>query len=232
MCGRDYSTYTDEEIEMRYLNRKWPWLTLSEIPDFRPNYNMSPTQEGLVLNVENRWLGLRKMRWGLIPAWAKSPKDAAKYSLINARGEEIAEKRSYKNAFQKRRCIVPVSGFFEWKRSKDGKRPFAIHHAKKEILSIAGVWERWVSPDKDKTIDSFALITTAANKFMGKIHDRMPVILNEKDEERWLDPELNDPVILSGFLKPCSEKLLNCFEVSTFVNSPKNNSPAVLKVLG
>src|SRR5687768_3075979 len=111
MCGRDYSTYSDEELYLRYLNkRKWPWKVDKEVPDSRPNYNMCPTQTGVILGVFDDKIGFREMRWGLIPKWAKSVKDASKYSLVNARSEEITEKRTYAPAFKKRRCIVPVSG--------------------------------------------------------------------------------------------------------------------------
>lgn len=230
MCGRDYSTYTDEELAYRYLNkRSWKWP--KEIPTFKsePNFNMCPTQTTHGLLVLDNKIQFHEMRWGLVPGWAKTVKDADKYSMINAKAEEIAEKRSYKNAFQMRRCIIPVSGFYEWKRTQDAKRPFAIHLKDKSIMSLAGIWERWSDKESGEVVDSFSLITTAANNFMLKIHDRMPVILEEEDEETWLDPELNDPKELMSLLKPCPDNFLDAYEVSTLVNSPKNNSMAVLE---
>lgn len=231
MCGRDYSTYTDEELEMRYLNknRKWNWPTISQVPLFKPNYNMCPTQKGLVLNVFDGSLGFREMRWGLVPAWAGTIKDADKYSMINAKCEEIAEKRSYKAAYQKRRCIVPLTGFYEWKRSADKKRPFAIHMKDNSIMSVAAVWEHWIGKESGEIVDSFALITTSPNTLMEKIHNRMPVILDPKDEAQWLDPAINDHDKLSTLLKPCPSDWLAAVEVSTLVNSPRNNSPEILK---
>ena len=126
MCGRMYSTYTEDELIFRYLNRKHlNWEIIEEIPTFSPNYNICPTQTGLVFCAFDGKIGFRTMRWGLVPSWAKSVKDADKYSMINAKSEEITEKRSYKSAFQKRRCIIPISGFFEWKRSEKNKIPYA-----------------------------------------------------------------------------------------------------------
>jgi putative SOS response-associated peptidase YedK len=230
MCGRKYSTVTDEELAMRYLNKKrsWPWPVATKTPDFGPNYNFCPTQYGPALNVREGNIGLRRMRWGLVPSWAKSIKDADKYSLINARGEEITEKRSFKSAYQKRRCIIPVSGFFEWKRIGTKKRPFAVHLKDRNIMSLAGLWEEWVNKETGEVIESYAIVTTQANSYMEKIHNRMPVILAEEDEVCWLDPAVNDPKQVAGFLRPCPSSRLAAAEVSTLVNSPKNNSPDIL----
>jgi putative SOS response-associated peptidase YedK len=142
--------------------------------------------------------------------------------MINARAETITEKPSYRVAFQRRRCIVPLSGFYEWQRQGDEKRPFAIFSKNEPLLSLAGIWETWGD------IHSFSLITTEANAFMSKIHDRMPVLLSEKDEEEWLDPKQTSSERLLRLLKPCPERWLDCHEVSTAVNSPKNNREELL----
>lgn len=226
MCGRAYSTYTDDEIRFRYLGDK-----KVKIPAFKPNYNLSPTQTALVVRVVDDKPKLDLFRWGLIPFWAKDVKSASKYSLINARGEEILEKRSYAQCFQKRRCIVPLSGFIEWKREGDHKRPFAIHLKDEPILSMAGVWEHWENKENGEVVESFSVITTSANKFMEKIHDRMPVILDKKDEAAWLDPENQDASKLVKFLKPCPSKWLEAYEIGTAINSPRNNSKELLKPL-
>lgn len=150
--------------------------------ELRPNFNMCPTQISPIVLVRDGKREIDFFRWGLVPSWAKDVKAAAKYSLINARGEEILTKKSFKEPFKKRRCIVPLSGFFEWQRSGDKKIPYAIHLKDKSIMSVAGVWEHWVG-STGEVVDSFALITTSANAMMEKIHDRMPVILNKGDEE-------------------------------------------------
>lgn len=226
MCGRAYETYTEEELYMRYLNEKGRRNPLGH----RANYNLAPTQlSPVVLNREGS-VAISMFRWGLIPAWAKDIKSASKYSLINARGEEILEKRSYKNAFIKRRCIVPLSGFIEWKReSEKVKRPFAIHLKEDPIMSVAGVWEHWESKDTGEIVDSFSIITTAANSFMEKIHNRMPVILSEKSESEWLDPENQEPARLLKLVRPCPSEWLSAYEISTAINSPRNNRPEVLE---
>lgn len=231
MCGRAYHTYTEEELDVRM-----GWEKLKRKPlGFKPNYNMSPTQSVPVILVRDDKQQLELFRWGLVPFWAKDVASAAKYSLINARSEEITEKRSYAQAFQKRRCLVPLSGFIEWIRPPEGskapKRPFAIHLKDAEIMSVAGVWEHWESKETGDRVDSFSILTTEANSFMAKIHDRMPVILDKRDEKAWLDPSNQKTESLKKFLKPCATKWLDAFEVSTAINSPKNNSPKVLEPL-
>ncbi len=225
MCGRAYQTYTEDELYVRYIHESSKRRPLG----LRPNYNLAPTQLSPIVLIEKDVLTIRPLRWGLVPFWAKDVKSAAKYSLINAKGEEIAEKRSYKAAFERRRCIVPVTGFYEWKREGEGpKRPFAIHSAQEPILSLAGVWEHWEGRDGAASVDSFSIITTEANATMSRVHDRMPVILSPKNEAEWLDPSNHDLRSLQKLLKPASEKLLEMHEISPLVNAPRNNRPEVL----
>ena len=199
MCGRAYSTYTEEELYLRYLNKRPPSL-----PHFAANYNFCPTQLAPVVLVKDGVKAIELLRWGLIPSWAQSIQAASKYSLINARGEEIDQKRSYLAAFEKRRCIIPLSGFFEWKREDaKNKRPFAIHLKGQPIMSVAGVWEHWSSPETSEVGESFSIITTAANSFMEGIHNRMPVILAREDEDAWLSSEKESRQALKSFLRPC-----------------------------
>ena len=223
MCGRAYRTYTDEELAIRYLNKKPIRL------EFETSYNFCPTQLSPVVLIREDEIKVELMRWGLVPSWAKSVKDAEKYSLINARGEEIEQKRSFKSAFFNRRCIVPFSGFFEWRSPKKGpKVPFALHLKSDPIMSIAGIWEEWTSKETGELVLSFAIVTTAANKFVGQIHDRMPVILSKEQEELWLNPKLKDEKTLKDILNSCPDTWLEMFEVATSVNSPRHNSAANL----
>ena len=222
MCGRAYETYTDEEIYIAYRNRRPLRFTIG------PNYNLCPTQISPVLIVRDGEREVAPMRWGLVPAWAQDVKAADKYSLINAKGEEIEFKRSYQAALRARRCIVPVSGFFEWKREAKQKTPFAIHLSNDPIMSLAGIWELWRSKETGEEVTSFSIITTAANSFMESIHNRMPVILDRADEEAWLDPTNQNVADLKALLKPCNSEKLACFAVSNLVNSPRNNSPEVV----
>jgi putative SOS response-associated peptidase YedK len=224
MCGRAYETYTEEELAFQYVNHRPVHLK-----GVRANYNLDPTQQSPVVLVRDGEPTIELFRWGLVPRWAKSLEAASKYSLINARGEEIAERRSYAQPFKHRRCVVPLSGFFEWKREGARNRPFAIHHADRSILSVAGVWERWQPEGHLAPLDTFSIVTTRANTFMAAIHDRMPVILAGRDLEHWLDPDVHEPERLTPLLKPCPSEWLSAFEVSTAVNSPTNNRPEVIQ---
>jgi putative SOS response-associated peptidase YedK len=226
MCGRAYSTFTDEELALRYLGKKGV-----KFPRLRPNYNMSPSHEVPVVKVVDGERSIELHRWGLVPFWAKDIKIG--YKMINARSETVTEKPAFRNAFQKRRCIVPLSGFIEWKRQGESKRPFRISLKDAPIMSVAGIWETWKDEDVDATkeIHSFSVLTTSANSFMEKIHDRMPVILDPKNEEAWLDPENQKIEALTKLLKPCPSAWLEACEVSTLINSPRNNSEEVLKPL-
>lgn len=227
MCGRAYHTYTDEELELRYLNER---RKDSPIAGLKPNYNLCPTQLTPVVFIRNGKRTIEQFRFGLVPFWAKDVKSAAKYSLINAKSEEVQEKRSYKQAFENRRCIVPLTGFFEWKRESNGpKRPFDIHLKGRKIMSVAGVWEHWESKDTDEVVESFSILTVGPNELMKEIHNRMPVILSKQDETQWLDPENKNIESLKKVLTPYSSKEMEAIEISSLVNSPRNNRPEVLQ---
>ncbi len=228
MCGRAYHTYSDEELFFKYLKRGWNFPIEKSTLEIKPNYNLCPSQVTPIVSLFEGSLGIREMRWGLVPSWAKTVKDADKYSMTNAKAEEIREKRSYKVAFQKRRCIVPVSGFYEWKKDGTKKRPFAISLKTTSIMSLAGISEHWVSSDTGEVVDSFSIVTTSANSFMSNIHTRMPVILSSEQEESWLDPKSAYDSHLAPLMSGCSSEILTAIEITSLVNSPKNNSPEVL----
>jgi putative SOS response-associated peptidase YedK len=220
MCGRAYSTYTDEELSIRYLNRK------TRVPALKPNYNIAPTQSVPIVFVEEGERRIEPMRWGLIPHWAKDLKIG--YSTINAKSETVSEKPAFRAAFKKRRCVVPLSGFFEWRRDGELKRPFAIRLKDHAIMSVAGIWESW-GPEE---LHSFSILTTEANSAMRPIHDRMPVILEERYLDEWLDPANDDTARLKALLRPCPSEWLEPYEISKLVNSPRNNVPEVLEPVG
>jgi putative SOS response-associated peptidase YedK len=224
MCGRTYKTYTNEELFYRYLNIK-----PVDLPELNPNYNMTPTQETTVLRVVDGERHFALMRWGLVPFWAKDVKSADRYSMINAKAEEITEKRSFKAAFEKRRCIIPMSGFFEWKKMATGRKtPYCVRLKEEPIMSLAGIWEHWKSKEGTQDVTSFAIITTDANEAMQSIHSRMPVILNRNEEDFWLHSENAHSTELKKLLKPCPPDWMDIYPISTMVNSPINNRPEVL----
>jgi len=221
MCGRAYSTYTAEELYFQFLNKK-----PLKLAAFKPNYNMSPTQEAPAVRVMDGARDVDTMTWGLIPEW--SPEFKMKFSTINARSEGVFESRLYKKPILQRRCIIPVSGFFEWKKERTAKRPFKIFLKDSPIMSMAGIWTAWRAGTAEEQ-RSFSIMTTSANSFMEKIHDRMPVILEQKQFDEWLDPEVHEQEAISTMLKPCPAKWLESAEVSTLVNKPANNRPEVLE---
>jgi putative SOS response-associated peptidase YedK len=192
-----------------------------------PEYNIAPSEDCPVVTVEGdrRVIGL--MRWGLVPAWAEDVKIG--YRMINARGETVAGKQSFKTLLKKSRCLVPASGFYEWKkRAGGGKTPYFFGLKGGAPFAFAGLWTVWRAGKEDE-LRSFTIITTSANEIMAPVHDRMPVILHEKDEARWLDPEPGKPEDLLPLLAPYPSDEMECWEVSPYVNSWKNQGEECMK---
>ena len=229
MCGRHYASYTDEELFLEYGNKKdWNWPLADQKILYSPSFNTCPTQESPVLRLQEGLLQFQSMRWGLVPSWAASVKAADKYSMINARAETISEKKSFKEAFANGRCILPLSGFFEWKREDSQKQPYAIYLEKEAIMSVAAIYEVW-SGEKEQ-LYSYAIVTTEANEFMQNIHQRMPVILSAADQHAWLDPQ-SDEDLLESCMRSDAPIGLVAHPISQAVNSPKNNSADLLRPL-
>jgi len=166
------------------------------------------------------------MRWQLVPA--AEPTFATKLSTINARSETVFKSPLFRDLILRQRCIVPLSGFYEWQRTGKTKRPFKIYLQDEPIMSVAGIWDTW-RPGRSDERRSFSILTTSANEFMREIHDRMPVILDRDDEEEWLDPRVHEPDAIRALLRPCPSAWLKAAELSTLVNSSKNDSPALLE---
>ncbi|MGB1249959.1 MAG: SOS response-associated peptidase [Candidatus Promineifilaceae bacterium] len=183
-------------------------------------YNIAPTQPVAALRHDLR--GQREIthfHWGLIPSWSKDMKWAAR--MINARSETVHEKRSYRNAFKRRRCIVPATGFYEWQRIGKQKRPMRIHMQDKAIFGMAGLWESW------QGIESCTILTMRPNSLMTPIHDRMPVILNPEDYDIWLGADT--PLLaLSAMFQPFSAEKMHAYPVSRYVGNVRNEGPACI----
>ncbi|MBD3318339.1 hypothetical protein GF342_00335 [Candidatus Woesearchaeota archaeon] len=216
MCGRYAIVQQKNDLETFYdANMKAAW---------KPRYNAAPTQElPLVLDADPAHIVVA--RWGLIPFWAKDDKIGAR--LINARSETVAEKPTFRTSFKKRRCLIPATHFYEWKKTTSIKKPFAIHLKSKELFSFAGLWDEWKS-SKGELIRTFTILTCGPNSVMKKIHDRMPVILKKSDEEAWMNPTSSETA-LQKLLKPFSSSQLVAYEISTLVNLPTNDNPAVVQ---
>lgn len=172
------------------------------------------------MRVEGTRRRLVMLRWGLIPHWADDPKIG--YRMINARGETVHKLPSFRAAFRKRRCIIPVGGFFEWKKEGREKLPFYIYRRDGQPMALAGLWEHWHDEEQGRDIESCSIITTEANSSVGAIHNRMPVILEPDNFELWLDPEEGSPENLSSLLRPSEEEVLEMYPVSSYVNKPQN----------
>ena len=225
MCGRITLTTDKDDLQSRfgYVNPSGDLFT--------PRYNIAPSQNCPVVTVNEDKRVLIMMRWGLVPFWAKDVKSG--YNLINAKAETLKEKASFRTPFKKKRCLVLADGFYEWTHSekKGAKQPYRFVLKNRQPFAFAGLWDEWSNPEGEKLL-TFTIITTTANELMESIHDRMPVILHEKDEGIWLDPQLADTDKLSQLLKPYSSKEMEAYKVSTFVNSPKNNGPKCIEPVG
>ena len=221
MCGRFSLVADTDELAERFQFDD-AGLTLA------PGYNIAPSQMALtVKNGDTRRASF--MRWGLIPAWAKSPSLGNR--MINARAETVAEKPSFRTALRQRRCLVLADGFYEWQRTEARRQPMRITLKSREPFAFAGLWDTWRDPKGD-IVSSCTIITTAANDLLSPIHDRMPVILPRGLESFWLDHHIQDHVALSDVLAPYPSAAMEAFEVSSLVNSPSNNGPEVLAPVG
>jgi putative SOS response-associated peptidase YedK len=222
MCGR-FTLFA----EFSYIIDRFDIQTAIEEELYQPNFNVAPSHSVLsVINdgVSNR---LGYLRWGLIPPWAQDMKIGHK--MINARAETIKEKPSFRNAFKKQRCLILADSFYEWKRQEDqSKTPMRIKLKNNDVFAMAGIWEKWISPE-GKRIFSCSVITTKPNEMMSTIHNRMPVILKPDDEKTWLNPSITTMADLEEILIPFDQNLMESYEVSSDVNSPKNNSPRLIQ---
>jgi putative SOS response-associated peptidase YedK len=220
MCGRFTQKASSAE-----LARLYGAVDRAELAGER--YNIAPTQT--VAAVVRREAGrtIEALRWGLVPSW--SERVTSNSRMINARAESLASSPTYRQAFITGRCIVPADGFYEWTRSPDGRRlPFYITAAEGGPLALAGLRATWHDPSgKSQPLRSFTIATTTPNDLMAAIHSRMPVILSPESLELWLDPS-TDPAELQGLLRPFAGELI-AGPVSTLVNSPANDGPALIE---
>ena len=214
MCAR-YSLITPVVEIVRLFN-----LPLDTAPR-APRYNIAPTQQVPVVVSAPGGRALRDLRWGLIPFWAK---DASK-PMINARSETAAEKPTFRGSMRHRRCLVPADGFYEWQGPAGKKQPFLFSPPGGGPLAFAGLWERWTGSD-GAPLDTFAILTTAANAVVAPVHDRMPVILPPDAWAAWLDPATTDAAALRPLLVPAPDELLTARPLSKHVSSVRNDDPA------
>jgi putative SOS response-associated peptidase YedK len=216
MCGRYTLTITPEML--RTL------VNFETTPNLQPRYNIAPTQMAPVVRPAEGGGAPRidMLRWGLIPSWSKDMTIASK--LINARGETIAEKPSFRDAYRERRCLIPVDGFYEWRREGETKQPYRIGFRGGKPFVFAGVWESWTAPDgaenAGETIETYTIVTTDANEKLAPIHHRMPVIVDPADFDRWLT---GDPGDAANVIRAFPPDDMAFYRVSTRVNNVRND---------
>ena len=223
MCGRAKLETDVSQIKIAFrIPPEYP------TPNFPPSWNVAPTDNLPIVRYEakaqHRTLDL--MRWGLVPYWAKDIKIG--FSTINAMAETVDAKPVFREAFQRRRCIVVIDSFYEWKKlDAKNRQPYAIALADRSLMALDGLWETWRSPAKEM-IRSFTIVTTRPNELCGELHDRMPVILPAETWPRWLGEESAEPGQLKSMLVPYTNEMV-CWPVSQRVGNVKNNDPALIE---
>jgi putative SOS response-associated peptidase YedK len=219
MCGR-FALYSDPFVLAR-------WFGVDSLPDYRPSYNVAPSQAVAIIRQQAGRRSMARVRWGLVPAWSKAAKTG--FSTINARAETVASKPAFRAAFRQRRCLVPADGWYEWQAlaNTQAKQPWFISSQAGKPLALAGLWELWQNP-QGGVLESCSIIVTEANDFMQPIHERMPVILAPASWDDWLSPATKDTQALHNFLKPYAGNDLTAWPVSVLVNSPRHDSAECL----
>jgi len=234
MCGRFTIIQSIDELCERFQAQ------FADI-DFLPRYNVAPTESvPIVINAKrDKETGLspgrsvEMVRWGLVPSWSKDAKSGAR--MINARGEELAEKSTFRTPLASRRCIVPVSGFYEWKdagerrkKTDPPRQPMYAHPVDADIFALAGLWDIWRQPDGE-WLKTFTIITVPPNDVLAEIHDRMPAILRPEDEALWMDPSVTDPALVLPLLQTAPADWMDVYPVSPKVNTAGVDDPAFIE---
>ncbi len=205
-------------------------LGVPQPPDWRPRFNLAPG-EGVPAartrpGSDGRSFEIVNLRWGLLPAWTKEEGEAT--APANARAESLASKPMFREAFRRRRCVIPASGFFEWCGPRSRRQPYLCRLRDGAPLCFAGLWESWHGPGGQGEVETCAIITTQPNELIRPIHDRMPAILGLNDVRRWLDPRLTEPRDLAPLLHPFAAEAMTAIPVTTRVNDPRFDDPACL----
>jgi putative SOS response-associated peptidase YedK len=235
MCGRFVAASPPDELA-NYFGTPPVEEELAE------SFNVAPTAKIYAVRAPAQSRELTVMRWGLVPFWSKDLKIGAR--MINARSETVDSKPAFRSAFKKRRCLIPVDGFYEWamlddpdQKGSKKKQPYFIHRADDERSVFAGLWERWHPRDEDgariedaEPLDTCTILTCEPNQTMAKIHNRMPVLLAPGSWDQWLDPK-SDPTAMLPLLKAAPDSLLEFRPVSTLVNSSRNHGPQLMERL-
>jgi putative SOS response-associated peptidase YedK len=223
MCGRfTLRTPLARVAELFELDSTGDWVSRQP-----PRFNVAPSQTVAAIrwNPERHARELVPLAWGLVPHWADDP--AIGNRMINARAETVSGKPSFRDAFRRRRCLIPADGFYEWQKRGRSKQPYFIRLKEEQPFAFAGLWDRW---DKlGEPIESCTIITTDANELVKPLHDRMPVMLDRDEAGRWLAAESAEPEALQSLLRPFPAELMVAYPVSTVVNSPRYDGPECIE---
>ena len=234
MCCRVAQGSGKEKIKQRVKAR-------GQAPTITPRLNLAPTQDALVAVQASGDVRLEAMRWGLIPPWARDKSIGAK--LANARAETIDEKPSFRQPFRRRRCLLPVDGYYEWESRPSGKQPVYYSMRDGDLFCLAGLWETWTPPEQtDKpelpglgfdqaeagTLYTFTVVTTTPNRLAKRVHDRMPVIVHPADYGNWLSPE-SKAADLKRLLRPFDDEPMQEHYVTPLMNNPRFEAPACIE---
>lgn len=220
MCGRYTLVFTMEELAS--------YLGVDSLPfEWQPRYNIAPGQHipAVIAHQGQRRIGL--LRWGLVPNWAHDEQIA--YKLINARAETVHEKPSFKASFERKRCLIPADGFYEWKKEQHTKQPMRITKKDRSLFMMAGLYDVWTKPDGSR-LATCTIITTKPNSLVAPIHDRMPVIMRPEDEALWLEGDGSPQQrSLTKLLVPYPEEEMEAYPVSPDVGNVKNDNDELIR---
>lgn len=219
MCGRfTLRTPASELVEIFRLVRNM---------EFSPRYNIAPTQPVAAVRQTPTGREMVALHWGLIPWWSKDRRGAAR--MINARSETVATKPAFRTLFRSRRCLIPADGFYEWQKTTGrSKQPYFISLREERPFAFAGLWDRWEDPESS-VVESCTILTTDTNDLLRDLHDRMPVILNPEDYDRWLASETDDPECLSALLAPYPSERMQLWPVGMVVSNARNDVPECVR---
>jgi putative SOS response-associated peptidase YedK len=217
MCGRYAIISAPEAIRALF--------GYAEQPNFPPRYNVAPTQPVPIVRLTDGKRRFALVRWGLIPSWVDDPRTFS--LLINARGESVNDKPAFRSAMRYRRCLFPADGFYEWRQEGKHRRPFFVRAKSGDPLAFAGLWETWSGPNGEE-METAAIVTTTANRTLGSIHDRVPVVVAPDAFDFWLDCRKVDADTAAALIAPPREDLLEAYEVSPAVNHVANDSAELI----
>lgn len=224
MCGR-FASAMDADGVMRLFV-----VDDRQTEDLPPRWNIPPTEPVFAVTEHAQRRVLVTFRWGLVPHWAEDPSVGAR--MINARGESVADKPAYREAFAKRRCLIPADGFFEWKKLADKRRvPYFVHRSDGQPMAFAGLWASWRpkdDPDGERLL-TCTIVTTKANDKLAGIHERMPVVLDPDVWDLWLDRSMDDTDRLADLLHPAESDAVTAYQVSPDVGNVRNDHPGLVE---